>query len=141
MWQANCLFWIELKPQIYTIIDDDQDDIDILSEAVAALRPSFECLTFTNPVDALKSLQEIEIIPAYIFVDYNMPFINGMAVVSSIRQDSRFYKSIVTVISTGISEKEVNIFTDLGADYVYTKPYTMKDYVNIVQQVMSDGSN
>jgi len=128
-------------PQIYAIIDDDQDDIDILCEAVAALRPSFDCLAFTSPVDALKSLEKSEIIPAYIFVDYNMPLINGMAVVSNIRQDNRFNKSIVTVISTGITEKDASIFADLGADHVYTKPYTMKDYVNIVQQVMSEGSN
>jgi CheY-like chemotaxis protein len=124
--------------QIYAIIDDDQDDIDVLCEAVAAIRPSFECLTFINPVAALESLEKSWIVPAFIFVDYNMPIVNGMAVVSQIRQDDRFKESIVTVISTGIGEKDAKAFTELGADYVYKKPYTIKDYINIVQEVMRD---
>jgi len=125
-------------PQIYAIIDDDQDDIDILCEAVTALRPSFDCLTFISPVDALHALEKDGAVPAYIFIDYNMPFINGMAVVSRIRQDNRFDKSILTVISTGISPVDAKTFTQLGANHVYTKPYTMKDYVSIVKEVMKD---
>jgi CheY-like chemotaxis protein len=128
-------------PQIYAIIDDDQDDIDILCEAIGALRPSFDCLAFVSPVDALNSLESSLAVPAYIFVDYNMPLINGMAVVSRIRQDNRFDNSIVTVISTGIGEKDAKTFADLGANHVYKKPYAFKDYVNIVLEVMNDGSN
>ena len=124
--------------QIYAIIDDDQDDIDVLCEAVAVLKPTFECLTFINPVEALQSLEKSRVVPAFIFVDYNMPIVNGMAVVSQIRQDDRFRKSIVTVISTGIGEEDAKTFTELGADHVYKKPYTMKDYINIVQEVMRD---
>ena len=125
-------------PQIYAIIDDDQDDVDILCEAVAALKPTFDCLTFINPVEALQSLEKSMVVPAYIFVDYNMPFLNGKQVVARLRGDKRFENSVLTVISTGISDADAKIFTDMGADHVYRKPYTMKDYVTILLEVMRD---
>lgn len=58
-------------------IDDDQDDIDFFVAAIEYLSDGVSCFSFTNASKALQKLVSGELIPDVIFLDLNMPIING----------------------------------------------------------------
>ena len=57
------------------IIDDDQDDLDIMKQAIQSIDPDLFCLSFIYPEEALKIIlgDEFVVTPDYIFIDINMP--------------------------------------------------------------------
>lgn len=59
------------------LVDDDREDADVFIEAVISLDKNITCLAETNPVKALEFLKSTEILPDLIFLDYNMPVMNG----------------------------------------------------------------
>jgi len=61
------------------IIDDDQDDQEIFVMCVAKIDKNIECTTMNNGVEAIAMLKSNgDYIPDYIFIDVNMPKMNGI---------------------------------------------------------------
>ena len=61
-------------------VDDDKDDLDLLSEAIREVSPDFDFVTAHNGVEALALLNsDFFDLPAYIFLDINMPLMDGLA--------------------------------------------------------------
>lgn len=67
------------------LIDDDQDDLDNFIEAIESLKKNVSCQTLRNPLKALEELSGSEKKPDLIFLDYNMPYINGMEFLRKLR--------------------------------------------------------
>ena len=59
------------------IVDDDPDDVQLFCEAVAEIDPLYNCLVAYNGEEALKLLQNTNTTPDFIFLDLNMPRMNG----------------------------------------------------------------
>jgi CheY-like chemotaxis protein len=69
------------KPIIVYIMDDDPDDQEFLIQALKDLDPSIECFTAKNGQEGLHKLETAAIpLPFLIFLDLNMPRINGRQV-------------------------------------------------------------
>lgn len=67
------------------LIDDDQDDLDNFIDAIESLKKNASCYTMRNPLKALEELAGSEKKPDLIFLDYNMPYINGMEFLRKLR--------------------------------------------------------
>lgn len=97
------------------VVDDDQDDIDILSEAVRELSPSIEFIAAQDGDRALKLLGQMNILPNVIFVDRNMPRMSGMDFLTHIKGDSSLKHIPVVMHSINFSESDLKLYSTHGA--------------------------
>jgi len=59
------------------LIDDDDEDQEIFLSAVEEVSNSASCIAFSGATEALKKLATKDINPDVIFLDLNMPIMNG----------------------------------------------------------------
>jgi DNA-binding response OmpR family regulator len=103
-------------------IDDDEDDLLMLEESVTSTFPGIECLRFSSPVSAVTYLSSPEVNPLCIFIDINMPVMQGDEVLREIKIRDHLNKSSITILSTCITEHAREVLLGHGADYAIIKP-------------------
>jgi CheY-like chemotaxis protein len=121
------------------LIDDDQDDLDILMERISAIYPSFRCMSFRYPLEAMRvMLQDLILVPDFIFTDINMPELRGDYLVRELRQNQDFDNTEITVLSTAMPLQSVERMKQLGADYAFPKPTQLSEYELILREIFSN---
>jgi len=125
-----------LPKNIY-IADDDFDDVEFFKIALKEL--SADCtLTVANDGDELvQNLQKSTIPPNIIFLDVNMPKIDGLSVLSVIRQMPYFHSVPVVVYSTSSLDIYVSKAYEKGASLFVVKPYSITTLKELVAYVLS----
>jgi CheY-like chemotaxis protein len=109
--------------QSILIIDDDDEDIELLCEAVNEINPHIICKTAGNGKDALNILlSKGNQLPDYIFLDMNMPKMNGKQCLKEIKQNKLMDHIKVIMYSTSKLTADVNESLELGAVNFWTKP-------------------
>jgi CheY-like chemotaxis protein len=105
------------------LVDDDEDDRTLFTEALAVLDKSIQCWTAVDGKHALDLLMyDLVVLPDVIFVDLNMPKMNGLEFLMSVKKH-RGYKNIPVIIYTTSSNPEdIRKSKDLGAVDFVTKP-------------------
>jgi CheY-like chemotaxis protein len=112
------------------LVDDDAEDRELFSEAVQLIDPSITCKLIHTCEDSLKVLDELEDLPAYIFLDINMPGMNGIKCLEEIRKRKAFKDIQVIMYTTSRNPKEISSSTTLGANGFLTKPSSFNDLVS-----------
>lgn len=118
------------------LIDDDQDDTQFFVEAVQAVNKEAVCLTSENPVKALKELETTEQLPDIIFLDYNMPAVNGLEFLKRMGQIERLKNIEVIVLSTPPEEVMVPWLdrNNIRVKYI-SKPVHMEELQEILKEL------
>ncbi|WP_426485221.1 response regulator [Flavobacterium sp. 2] len=118
------------------IIDDDIDDSDIFIEAINSLNINVNCLAQNNSVAALEFLISTEILPDLIFLDYNMPVLNGNEFIEKIKTVERL-RSIPVVIYSTYSEAaaEQLLIVQDGQKYI-TKPNSFSELKSLLKNIL-----
>jgi CheY-like chemotaxis protein len=92
---------LKIPPRRLLIADDDEDDRLLFCEAVKEIEPSAECFTAINGEDALEKLRSgLQQLPDYIFLDLNMPRMNGFRCFEELKQDDKLKDMPVVIFST-----------------------------------------
>ncbi|GEO08252.1 response regulator [Segetibacter aerophilus] len=110
------------------IIDDDPDDQEIFMMCVKNLDNSIDCKTSGDGVEAIALLgSDGEVAPDYIFIDVNMPRMNGIECLTEIRKIEKLNDTRIFMYSTTAEEKRVNESKKLGAEDFIVKPIRMSE--------------
>lgn len=109
-----------LAATIVYIIDDDLDDQNFLIETIKEIEPSIECYTAINGVEGLKRLEANAVpFPSVIFLDLNMPRIDGRRFLIEIKKRPRFCSIPVIIYTTSSTPEDKDDMMQLGAtDYI-----------------------
>ncbi len=70
-----------------------------------------------------------------VITDINMPDINGLELIHTIRQHARHAHTPLVVITTNDRDRDVERALKLGASAVLTKPFTPEDLLETVARV------
>jgi len=107
------------------IIDDDKDELIIFLEALKKMpfHDDFKCTYVADATQALEMLRYLT--PDFIFVDLNMPQMNGLQLLANIRSNQVLSKTKAFLYSTTISGDHYKKAMALGADGCIEKPTTM----------------
>src|SRR5688572_31751202 len=90
------------------LIDDDSDDRLLFYEAVQEVSPDTACITEQDGRKALADLNNTSIdLPDVIFVDVNMPYLNGWECLDRIKSAQIAKEIPVIMFSTSSAEKDV----------------------------------
>lgn len=110
------------------LVDDDADDIEIFNDALKQIDNTIILITAHNGQDALHILSsDILEKPDHIFLDINMPRMNGLECLERIRHQEKL--SIpVTIYTTSKNYQEYERCIQLEADFLQ-KPH---DYTNLM---------
>lgn len=102
--------------------DDDADDRAFFVEAFGDIDPSVSCVTACDGKRALDLLGEMERLPDYLFLDINMPVMDGRECLYEIKKSSRFKNIPVVIYSTTSDPEEIGSFYKSGAALFIRKP-------------------
>jgi CheY-like chemotaxis protein len=109
-----------MHKKVLLYIDDDPEDIEFFRDAVKAINPSYVCVGARNGEEGLKVLSTLT--PDLIFLDINMPVMDGKETLKSIQVDNRLRKLPVLMLSTSSNPREREVFRKLGAKACLVKP-------------------
>jgi DNA-binding response OmpR family regulator len=102
------------------LIDDDEDEFDILKDALTYLPYNVRCV-YANTLDkALLLLSDLR--PRFILVDMNMPAANGLSAVKKIRAAGYGENAQVIMYSTHVDDELANLAIQAGANGCMKKP-------------------
>lgn len=122
------------------LVDDEPDVIEPLSILLTDLGYKVETATSANEaklifVNAFKAGEPFSIV----ITDYTMPELTGDKLVSSLRET---YPAFKAIISTGYADLPVAVnYKEYGFDGVLQKPYTIEDFLKVLDSVVSEITN
>ncbi len=116
-------------------IDDDYDDCSFFLEALEEVSAA-AYTAIHNPVQALQQLINSEIRPDIIFLDINMPIMNGMELLTEMKKKDPIKDIPVIIFSTTISIDAQKKLQDLGATDYYIKPNDFSVLKNLLKSLI-----
>jgi DNA-binding response OmpR family regulator len=118
------------------LIDDDEDDREIFQIALEQVSADLHCVTLKNGVDAVKMLSDKIVSPDFIFLDINMPLMNGKECLMEIRKLTHLKTVPVFMYTTSTEIRDKEIFLGSGASDILTKPAKISELVKILNELI-----
>jgi CheY-like chemotaxis protein len=119
------------------LIDDDEDDQDIFKEAAAVVVPGCSCLIAADGEQGLQQLQTFTELPDYIFLDVNMPKMDGKEFLRRVKAHPRFKDIPVVVYSTTNQKKDMGEYFGMGASNFITKPSEFNLLITYLRSILA----
>lgn len=125
-------------PKVIFLVDDDKDDLDFFIEALKEIDDSIICIRASNGEEALKKLKEWVVpFPNFIFLDLNLPRINGKKCLIEIKKQKKFDQIPVIIYSTSSEKRIMEEMSDLGAAYFIVKPNNLSELCDSLRYVVT----
>ena len=120
------------------LIEDDVDDQYLFCDAISSIHPNISYRIAKNGVEAL-DLVEQPPMPDLIFLDLNMPKMNGFECLKQLKK-SELYKHIpVVILSTSNRREDIERCRELGAKSYSAKPTSFAELFNKLQNILKNG--
>lgn len=117
--------------------DDDSDDCELLVEALGKIDPTIECRMANDGKQALKVLDESDNLPDYIFLDVNMPVMDGKDCLVELKKDNRYKEIPVVIYSTTKDLNEITSLYELGAVDFLAKPNSFEELYRSLDRMIN----
>ena len=118
------------------LIDDDRDDLEFLQEAISQIDHSVKCIPYLFCDEALNELSENPpFLPHYIFIDMNMPRLDGQQCLLALRKNSMFDHVTITIFSTSMPPLVAKRLKESGANFTFQKPNKLDEYHYILAHI------
>jgi CheY-like chemotaxis protein len=121
------------------LVDDDRDELRILSYALQDAGIDCKCTWATCPLQALDILQYLS--PDFIFMDYSMPKMNGIECIARIRERKRCDRVPIVLYSSELSDTLIKHARETGAQYCLKKTSDTLSLNRQLQMIFSQITN
>src|SRR6478609_9151658 len=122
---------------LITLADDDEDDRLFFTDAFEELKINTVVNTVNNGKELLDFLHRPEtILPNIIFLDLNMPILNGIDCLKEIKLNDKFNDIAIAIYSTSSSDQDIENTFVLGANIYIKKPSNFNDLKKILSEVV-----
>ncbi len=123
------------------LVEDNSSDAYLLKEVFAVQAQEAEIHWVPDGYEALDYLCQrnrytAAARPDMVLLDLNMPRINGFEVLKKVKDMPGIASIPIIIITTSRDPLDHTQCSSLGADMCLTKPHALKDYENLVQQLM-----
>jgi CheY-like chemotaxis protein len=119
--------------RIVLMIDDDKDDQEVFEQELRKVVPFVKFLSAYNGEEGLEVLRKNDV--DYIFLDINMPVMNGIDALRFIKKDEHLKNIPVIIYSTSDGRAYKKMALNLGAASYFTKPTSINGLHKIFEQV------
>lgn len=119
------------------LVDDDEDDRMFFSDALQEIELNTDLQEFNNGQELLHFLNRPEAqLPQLIFLDLNMPVMDGFECLKKIRSNPELKNLVVAIYSTSSSERDIEETFVNGANIYINKPNRFEDLKKTIAQVV-----
>jgi CheY-like chemotaxis protein len=125
---------MNLRQLLY--IDDDEDDQELFQMAIAEIDNAIECISELDATNALQKLIGSEWKPDAIFLDLNMPNMNGREFLKQVRRIEDLNAIEVIVLSTSSHPSIIKSLEEMGVRAFITKPGSYPELVRVLQSCL-----
>jgi CheY-like chemotaxis protein len=117
------------------LVDDDKDELFLFNEALKEVPGSFKCTYASSGAQALEMLNYIQ--PDFIFIDYNLPVLDGVAVLDGIKRDKKISDIPVFLYSSSLTKDVNSTAISLGAAGCIRKPNSIGMMTMVLKSIFS----
>jgi len=118
-------------------IDDDEDDRDFFCTAMQTINPDMECVFAKDGTHALEQLTTTSLVPDYIFIDMNMPLMDGKQCLAAIKKIEHLKNVPVYIYSTSGSPRLIEEILAMGAIEFLIKPTSMNALEHLLKEIVT----
>ncbi len=119
-------------------IDDDEDDRDFFCTAMTEIDAGLKCFFAKDGLDAINQLKnDLSLLPDFIFIDMNMPLMDGKECLQAIKKIDRLKQIPVYIYSTAGSPKIVEEVLAAGAEDFLLKPSNMAGLISMLREIVN----
>ncbi len=119
------------------LVDDDEDDQTIFMEALAEIDTSIQCAKCKNGFEAISYLEtNVNNLPAVIFLDLNMPLMNGFEFLTGIKSRDQFKNIPIIIFTTSDNVADQKRALILGADKFVTKTSDFRELKKTINDIL-----
>ncbi|NHN26901.1 response regulator [Flavobacterium jejuense] len=123
---------------LITLADDDEDDRLFFTDAFDELKINTVVNTFKDGRELLDFLHHPEsVLPNIIFLDLNMPILNGIDCLKEIKKSDKFNDIAIAIYSTSSSDQDVENTFVLGANIYIKKPSDFNTLKKVLSEVVT----
>jgi CheY-like chemotaxis protein len=127
-----------MTTKTFLLVDDDSDDTELFTEAIEAVDASVRFYSAADGREALDKLSAKAINPPdIIFVDINMPEMNGWQLLHRLKGDQDLKDIPVIIYSTSSQLKDIKTASASGALCFFTKPTSFVHLKKILEVVIA----
>ena len=126
----------------YLLVDDDADDVLLFADVLKEVNSGIRLFSSSNGLEALDFLaKNSHNLPKLIFLDLNMPRMDGKECLRAIKQDPQLSHVPVIMYTTSSQSRDIEETMMLGAVCFITKPSSVSDLRNIIATISSTPAN
>lgn len=125
-----------MKPQSILLVDDDEDDQLLFIDAIREIDKSIKCSVANDGLEAILSLQTKSPVPDLIFLDLNMPKMNGYQCLAQIKKEMMFKEIPIVIYTTSRIESDRDRTLKMGASYFLTKPSDFSELIDELTRIL-----
>jgi CheY-like chemotaxis protein len=126
---------MQKKISHFILADDDEDDTSLFAEALSEIDPMIRFDCYSNGKELLENIKDSHINGSIIFLDINMPEMNGWETIKRLKASPITQEIPVFIYSTSYSIPDGNQALQLGALCFYEKPssyFKLKDFLQVI---------
>jgi len=121
----------------YLLVDDDVDDLEIFALAMEDICVPSQLITAQNGLAALSLFSDNPgFSPDFIFIDLNMPLMNGKQFLAAIKAMNDL-KSTIIIYTTSSHPRDIKETESLGASHYLVKPSNIDKLSKILHKIFS----
>ncbi len=119
------------------MVEDNEGDIILMQEALREARIANQVMVARDGQQALDLLQDEDSRPDLILLDINLPKVNGLEVLATIKKDASLQIIPVIVLTTSSSDKDILTSYANHANCFINKPVDLDSFMEIIRSIES----
>lgn len=119
------------------LVEDDDGHAILIQRSLRPLRPDNQIVRVSDGQQAVDYLfhEHDDIEPTVVFLDLNLPILDGYQVLERLKGDQKTRKIPVVVISTTSDSREMERCYELGANAYISKPMEFKTFSHTMKSL------
>jgi CheY-like chemotaxis protein len=118
------------------LIEDDDDDQLIFKDALKEISFGYDCWMASNGLEGLQRLDSEKELPGIVFLDLNMPLMNGLEFIDQIRQNEKYKNIPIIIFSTSDNPVDKKRLMKMGASRFITKSADFKKLIETLAEIL-----
>ena len=120
------------------VADDDMEDIELIEDAILRQKSSIRLHKLNNGRSVIEHLSVLsdENLPCLIMLDYNMPELTGLQVLSILKTHKRYNHIPKIILSTSSTPIHIHECITNGASEYFVKPNNLKDLDTLMSKIL-----
>lgn len=120
------------------LVDDDEEDHEIFIDALKEVDPLIHCSIACDGEEAMRLLEGDALIkPDLMFIDMNMPKLNGKQVLEELKRSGTLRDVPVIMYSTFFGPKDIDEIRALGSVHYMVKATRFDELCVSLRQILS----